>query len=209
VYNRLLLNRIRPVVDKLLRPNQNGFRPSRSTSAQILALRRIVEEVQNHQKEAVLIFIDFKKAFDSINRTTMFKILAAYGVPAPIVDAIRVMYADTIATVLTPEGETDTFNINTGVLQGEPLAPFLFIVALDYALCKAVNTNDGLTLRRRQSSRHPAVVLPDLDFADDICLLEDTIRAAQDFLHRVESATQEIGLLLNASDHGHAHKPSC
>eukprot|EP00058_Branchiostoma_floridae_P025155 XP_002610645.1 hypothetical protein BRAFLDRAFT_65836 [Branchiostoma floridae] len=75
----------------------------------------------------------------------------------------------------------------------------LFIVALDYALRKAVNTNDGLTLRRRQSSRHPAVVLPDLDFADDICLLEDTIRAAQDFLHRVESATQEIDLFLNAS----------
>ena len=199
VYNRLLLNRLRPVLDQLLRPNQNGFRPLRSTSAQILALRRIVEEVRNHRKEAVLVFIDFRKAFDSINRNTMFEILLAYGVPPPLVEAIRDMYVNTSATVLTPEGETDTFSIDTGVLQGDPLAPFLFILTLDYAMRKAVEPNDGLTLKRRQSTRHPATVLPDLDFADDICLLEDTLSTAQDFLHRVETAVQDIGLFLNAS----------
>ncbi|CAH1244514.1 Hypp7329 [Branchiostoma lanceolatum] len=199
VYNRLILNRLRPFIDKLLRPNQNGFRPSRSTSGQILALRRIVEEVQNHQKEAVLIFIDFKKAFDSINRTTMFEILLAYGIPTSIVNAIKIMYDNTSATVLTPEGETDFFKIDTGVLQGDPLAPFLFIIVLDYALRKAINADDGLTLQRRRSSRHPAVVISDLDFADDIGLLEDTIQAAQDLLYRVERATQEIGLYLNSS----------
>jgi hypothetical protein len=199
IYNRLLLNRLRPVIDKLLRPNQNGFRPSRSTSSQILALRRIVEEVLNHKKEAVLVFIDFRKAFDSIDRNTMFEILSAYGVPSLIVDAIRIMYINTSATVLTPEGETDTFNIDTGVLQGDPLAPFLFIVTLDYALRNAINNTDGLTLKRRLSPRHPAKVLSDLDFADDICLMEDTVDAAQDLLHRVERATQEIGLYLNAS----------
>ena len=64
VYNRCLLNRIRPVLDKVLRPNQNGFRPERSTSSHVLALRRIVEELKNHKKEAVISFIDFRKAFD-------------------------------------------------------------------------------------------------------------------------------------------------
>ena len=43
VYNRLLLYRIRPVIDNALRPNQNGFRQERSTTSHILALRRIVE----------------------------------------------------------------------------------------------------------------------------------------------------------------------
>ncbi|CAH1252612.1 Hypp960 [Branchiostoma lanceolatum] len=86
--------------------------------------------------------------------------------------------------VLTPEGETDFFKIDTGVLQGDPLAYFLFIIVLDYALRKAINADDGLTLQRRRSSRHPAVVISDLDFADDIGLLEDTIQAAQDLLYR-------------------------
>ena len=194
VYNRLILNRIRPIIDNLLRSNQNGFRQLRSTTSHILALRRIVEEIHNHNKEAVLVFIDFRKAFDSINRNTMFDILGAYGIPELIVEAIKTMYIDTSALVLTPEGETDTFKIDTGVLQGDPLAPFLFIICLDYAMRRSISPSDGITLKRRQSSRHPAVVLADLAFADDICPLEDTLAAAQDLLFRVETASQEIGL---------------
>ncbi|KAI8480411.1 hypothetical protein Bbelb_418690 [Branchiostoma belcheri] len=53
----------------------------------------------------------------------------AYGIPLDVVSAIRVMYENTSAVVITPEGETDAFSINTGVLQGDPLAPFLLLFA--------------------------------------------------------------------------------
>ncbi|KAI8490785.1 hypothetical protein Bbelb_315780 [Branchiostoma belcheri] len=72
----------------------------------------------------------------------------AYGIPLDVVSAIRVMYEDTSAVVITPEGETDAFSINTGVLQGDPLAPFLFVICLDYALRSSISESDGLTLRR-------------------------------------------------------------
>ena len=71
IYNRCLLNRVRPVIDKVSRPNQNGFRKGKSTTSHILALRHIVEELKNHDMEAVLTFIDFRKAFDSIDRGRM------------------------------------------------------------------------------------------------------------------------------------------
>ena len=199
IYNRLLLNRIRPEVDKVLRSNQNGFRELRSTASMILALRRIIEEVRNHQKEAVIVFIDFKKAFDSVNRSRMFDILLAYGIPEETVNAIKIMYENTSATVLTPEGETEYFSINSGILQGDPLAPFLFIIVLDYALRMAIEVNDGLVISRRRSSRHPAQHLADLDFADDIALLENTSLDAEHLLHKVEKAALEVGLALNAS----------
>ena len=77
IYNRLILSRIRPVIDKLLRSSQNGFRPGRSTSSHLLALRRIIE-LLNRKKEAVITFIDFKKAFDSIDCSKMIKIFAAW-----------------------------------------------------------------------------------------------------------------------------------
>ena len=54
--------------------------PKRTTVAQILALRRIIEEVKKNNLPAVLTFIDFKKAFDSIHRIKMMKILKAYGI---------------------------------------------------------------------------------------------------------------------------------
>lgn len=74
----------------------------------------------------------------------MFQIVRAYGVPSPIVESIKTMHINTSATVLTLEGETGTFTIDTGVLQGYPLVHFLFIITLDYTLRKAVFSTDGL-----------------------------------------------------------------
>ena len=62
------------------------------------------------------------------------EILLAYGVPKKIVDAISIFYKNTVAQVITQDGETAFFEITTGVLQGDTLALYLFIVALDYAL---------------------------------------------------------------------------
>ena len=152
----MLLNRIRPVIDPLLRKNQNGFRPGRTTTSQILALRRLIEGVKDKNLPAIITFIDFKKAFDTIHREKLMEILRAYGIPNRIVSAIEILYEDTKAKVLTPDGETDLFEIKAGVLQGDTLAPYLFIIALDYSLRKAINGNEeklGFRLKKRQSRR--------------------------------------------------------
>ena len=78
IYNKLILNRLLPKIEPILRKNKNGFRAGRSTLSQILALRRIIEEITNCNKEAVFIFVDFSKAFDSIDRNKMFDILSLY-----------------------------------------------------------------------------------------------------------------------------------
>ena len=71
--NRMILNRIRPVIDPELRGNQSGFRPGRSTSTQVLALRRIIEGVKRKNLPAIMTFIDFSKAFDSIGHMSCFR----------------------------------------------------------------------------------------------------------------------------------------
>ena len=86
--NRMILHRIRPEVDKKLRINQNGFRPGHSTVSQILALRRIIEGVKSNNLPAIITFIDFTKAFDTIHRGKMIKILRAYGIPNELVEVI-------------------------------------------------------------------------------------------------------------------------
>ena len=106
VVNRMILNRIQPILDLLLQSNQNGFRPGRSTTAQILTLRGIIEATRN--LPAVLKFIDFRKAFDSINSRKMLQILKAYGVPAQLVDTIGKTYGETWANVLSPDSENSS-----------------------------------------------------------------------------------------------------
>ncbi len=68
VFNRLLLNRIRPAVNPILRKNQTGFRQGRGTIEQVNALRRLFDGATNKQIPLVVTFIDFRKALDSINR---------------------------------------------------------------------------------------------------------------------------------------------
>ena len=81
MYNRLILNRTRSVIEFLLRTNQNGFRAKRTTVAEILTLRRIIDGVKECNINAVMAFIDFTKAFDSIHGGKMIRMLKAYGIP--------------------------------------------------------------------------------------------------------------------------------
>ena len=91
VAKRMILNRIRPAIEPHLRINQNGFRPERTTTSQILALRRLIEGIKDKNLSAIITFIDFKKAFDTIHRGKLMKILKTYGIPDRLVRAIEVM----------------------------------------------------------------------------------------------------------------------
>ena len=115
--------------------------------------------------------------------------------------AIAAIYSETRAKVRTPDEDTEPFQILAGVLQGDTLAPFLFIIALDYALRCAINGREeelGFTLSKRASRRVPAKMLTDLDFADDISLLSDTVEKACRLLSEVERQCSRIGLGINA-----------
>ena len=148
---------------------------------QILTLRRIIEGIKVKYLPAILTFVDFRKAFDSIHRGKRLQILLAYGIPQFLVNAIGIMYNDTNAHVKSPDGDTDFFAILAGVLQGDTLAPFLFIIMLDYAMRKATRDHEqlGFTLQQSRSKRYPVVTITDTDFADDVTLLSDTFQDAK------------------------------
>ena len=80
----------------------------------------------------------------------MLKIFLACGIPPEIGNAIRVMYENTSALVMTTEGNTDVFPIDTGSLQGDPLAPFLFVICLGYVIRSAIGPSVVLTLKKKE-----------------------------------------------------------
>ena len=148
----------------------------------------------------MITFIDFRKAFDSIHRGKLLEVLRAYGIPEKVVQAISATYSKTRAKVCSPDGETEYFETLAGVLQGDTLAPFLFIVVLDHALRLAISGREeelGFTLTPRRSRRVRPIMITDLDFADDIALMSDTVQEARDLLLAVESECKKMGLQLN------------
>ena len=199
IYNALLRNRLEPKID-ILRKNQNGFRRNRSTTSQILTIRRILEGVRAKNLQATLIFVDFTKAFDSIHRGKMEQILLAYGIPKETVAAITILYRNTKVKVRSPDGDTEYFDIVAGVLQGDTLAPYLFIICLDYVLRTSIDKirENGFELTKKRSRRYPAKTITDADYADDIAILANTPDQAETLLHSLERAAAGIGLYVNA-----------
>ena len=88
----------------------------------------------------------------------MKEILSVYGITKETVDAIMILYHDTSSMVRSPGGDTDFFDNSAGVLQGDKLAPCIFIICLDYVLRKALDKNNelGFALAKRKRKRDPA-----------------------------------------------------
>ena len=150
--------------------------------------------------QATLLFVDFTKAFDSIHRGKMEQILLAYGLPKETVAAIMILYRNTKVKVRSPDGDTEYFDIVAGVLQGDTLAPYLFIICLDYILRISIDKirKNGFELTKRRSKRYTAKTITDADYADDLALLANTLNQAETLLHSLERATAGIGLHVNA-----------
>ena len=157
IYNALLRNCIEHKID-----NQNGFRRNRSTATQILTIRRILEGLRAKNLQATILFVDFTKAFDSIHSGKMEQILLAWGIPIETVAAIMILCRNTKVKVRSPDGETDYFDIVAGILQGDILAPYLFIICLDYVLRTSIDKikENGFELTKKRSTMYSAKNLP-------------------------------------------------
>ena len=130
----------------------------------------------------------------------MEQILLEYGLLKETVAAITILYRNTKVKVRSPDGDTEYLDIVAGVLQGDTLAPYLFIICLDYVLRTLVDKirENGFELKKKRSRRYPATTITDADYADDIAILANTPNQAETLLHSLERATSGIGLHVNA-----------
>ena len=136
--------------------------------------------------QATILFIDFTKTFDSVQK--MEQSLLAYGLPEETVAAIMMLYRNTKVKVHSPDGDTDYFDIVAGVLQGDTLAPYLFIICLDYMLRTSIDKikENGFKLTKERRRRYPAKTITDTDYANDIALLANAPAQAKTLLQSLE-----------------------
>ena len=109
VFSRVLLNRLQDAVDCTLRDEQAGFRRRRSCTEQIFTLRNIIEQSLEHQQDLIINFIDFRKAFDSVHRPFLWKILTYYGIPDRFINVFKALHDNSSCCVKTASGYTEFF----------------------------------------------------------------------------------------------------
>ena len=130
----------------------------------------------------------------------MEQILLVYGMPNETVAAITIIYRKNKVKVRSPDGDKEYFDIVAGVLQGDTLAPYLFIICLDYVLRTSIDKirENGFELTKKRSRMYPAKTITDADYADNIALLANKPNQAKTLLHSLERAAAGIGIHVNA-----------
>ena len=110
------------------------------------------------------------------------------------------LYRNTKVKVCSLDGDTDNFDIVAGVLQGDTLVPYLFIISLDYVLRTSIDKmkDNDFKLTKESSRSYPAHTITDMDYADDIMLLANTPTQVKTLLHSLEWAAAGRGLHVNA-----------
>ena len=124
----------------------------------------------------------------------MEQILLAYDLLKETVAAIKMLYKNTKVKVCSLDRDTDFFDIVAGVLLGDTLAPYLFIICLDYVLQTSIDLikENGFTLKKTRSRLYPAQTITDTDYVDDIALLANTPTQAEFLLHSLALASMSI-----------------
>jgi len=188
----IILDRVKTEVDVKLRQQQAGFRSGRSCCDQIFALRQIIEKVTAADSKLLVNFIDFRKAFDCVHRHSVWNILKCYGFPDKIIGIIQSFYNNSRCAVRSDGGIGDWFQIVTGVRQGCILSPMLFLLVMDWVLKRATGENN-CGIPWVNGGR-----LTDLDFADDIALVDATWEGMARLTSRIETEAGTVGLRINA-----------
>ena len=114
---KILQARLQQYVNRERPDVQAGFRKGRGTRDQIANIRCIMEKAREFHKNIYFCFIDYAKAFDSMDHNKLWKILKEMGMPDPLTCLLRSLYAGQEATVRTGHGTTDWFQIGKGAHQ--------------------------------------------------------------------------------------------
>ena len=177
ILSQIILQRLIDALEEILRDQQMGFRKNRSCTDHIATLRIIAEQSLEWNSSLYITFIDFEKAFDSVDHNTLWKILRHYGIPEKFIAIIQQSYYNSQIRVIHNRELTPPFSVKTGVRQGCILSPMLFLLVIDWIM-KTTTEGSRTGLQWTLLSQ-----LHDLDFADDIALLSHNHRHAQDKVH--------------------------
>ena len=211
VFARILLNRlISHIAENILPEAQCGFRAQRGTSDMIFSARQIQEKCLEQNMDLYQCFIDLTKAFDTVNRNLLWKVLKKFGCPEKFVNLIRSLHDGMVGTVNFNGTLSEPFPVESGVKQGDVLAPTLFALFFTAVFMVAFKDNTkGVYIRYRTSgrlfnirrflanSKVTTSLMRELLYADDCDLVAHTEADLQDLVTCFDNSCKAFGLEMN------------
>ena len=190
LFGRVLLNRLKPVQDDISK-EQVGYRTE--VHRHIYSLVEICQARRQAKKNTYLVFIDFSKAFDRVDRNRLLWRLDQVGVKGKMLRYIQKLLQGTKATVRVNGNTTTRYDVNVGTRQGDVLSPLLFNIFLDDLLPRIRRASNGIKVTSTDR-------IPGLGFADDLVFICQSIRAVQSALGELDKWLDETGMIVTTGD---------
>jgi hypothetical protein len=169
---------------------QFGFRPGYSTTDAIFALHSIISSSLSGKKRLYCAFIDFQKAFDSVDRIKLWHKLSAVGIRGKVLNVIKSLYSNIRACVTVKGFRSEYFTSNLGLMQGEVLSPILFSMFINDFELSFINS--GCVPYECKSLN-----LFLLMYADDLVLFSESTEGLQSQLDALFEYSSKWGLKVN------------
>lgn len=192
---------------------QCGFRKERYTSDIIFVARQLLEKAREQRQDLYFAFVDLAKAFDTVNREMLWKIMTKFGCPPKFMTIIKTFHQGMSARICAGYLISDPFEVSIGVKQGCVLAPSIFnlyLSAITLLACFNTRTEDSIAInyrldgslfnlqRLKSKTKVRTTYIFDLQYADDAAYPAPTQPALQRNINATNDVYQAGGMLVNA-----------
>jgi hypothetical protein len=188
-FAKVLQTRFQTLLPDIIHDDQSAFLPLRFILDNVLVQHETIERVQESQQDLLLLKLDFTKAYDVVSWRFLFTTMEVMGLPVSFIDMVRLLFQDARAAVSLNGEPTASFEICSGVRQGCPLAPYLFLLVGE--------TLHAATRVAVAANKLSGIVLPDgvsqqtlLQYADDTTF---TLVGEERNLLAISSLLQDFG----------------
>ena len=209
LFAKVIQQRLQGVVEDVVSDSQCGFHKGRGCTGMIFCARQLVEKAREHNSKVFILFVDLKKAYDSIPRQALWLVLQKYGIPPVIINLIQSLHEGMKAEVSVSGGTTPAIEVNNGLRQGCTIAPTLFNLYFNMVItcwrdrCQPFGVDifykcsGKLTGERTRSPS--SFTATELLFADDAAAVSTSRESMERAALVLEEVTSEWGLTVSVS----------
>ena len=161
IISKVIAVRVKNVLPSIIHHNQTGYVKDRYIGETVRSVLDIMEFTDKENIPGILIFIDFKKAFDTLEWQYLFNCLKAFNFGPNLNAWVKTFYQNIQSCVINNGMASDYFTLERGVRQGDPLSPYLFLLAIE-TLAISIRENpeiDGIKIDKNETKL--------LQYADD------------------------------------------
>lgn len=188
IFTKIICTRITKTLDENQPREQAGFRRGFSTTDHLQAINQLIEKMHEYNRPLCVAFIDYEKAFDSVELPSVMKALQDQGIEQNYINVMWNIYKKS-TTSLRLHRESERFHIQRGVRQGDTISPKLFTACLQEIFRTLDWEEKGININGEY--------LSNLRFADDIILVAETAEELQSMIEGLHKASLNVGLKMN------------